>query len=77
MTLFFNLNVNDVFDNVLHLRLFHNMKKKNLKQIVKMNKRFSEKQKHDINYWKLHDDEVQNQRKHITEIIIFFNIVLI
>ena len=28
MTSFFNLNVNDVFDNVSHLRFFYNMKKK-------------------------------------------------
>ena len=30
MTSFFNLNVNDVFDNVSHLRLLHNMKKKKI-----------------------------------------------
>ena len=28
MILFFNLNVNDAFDNVSHTRFFHNMKKR-------------------------------------------------
>ena len=49
MTSFLSLNVNEVFDNMLHSRLFHNIKK-NIKQIVKMNERFSEKQKHYINH---------------------------
>ena len=30
MTLFFNLNVSDVFDNVLHIRFFHNIKKRRI-----------------------------------------------
>ena len=30
MTLFFNLNVNDVFDNVSHLHFLHNIKKKRI-----------------------------------------------
>ena len=30
ITLFFNLNVNDAFDNILHFRLFYNMKKKKI-----------------------------------------------
>ena len=42
-----------------------------------MNEEFFEEQKHDINYRKLHDDETQNQRKHIAKFIIFFNVVFI
>ena len=77
MKLFFNLNVKNVFDNMLHLRLLYNIKKKNFRQIVKMNKNFFEKQKHDINYRKSHDNKTQNQRKYITKFIILFNIVFI
>ena len=40
-----------------------------------MNEEFSEKQKHDIDYRRLHDNETQNQRKHIAKFIIFFNVV--
>ena len=60
MTLFLNLNVSEVFDNVLHFRLLHNIRKKNIKQIVKMSERFSEKQKYHINYRKIHADETLN-----------------
>ena len=42
-----------------------------------MNKKLFEKQKHDINYRKSHNDETQNQRKHIAEFIIFFNVIFI
>ena len=42
-----------------------------------MNKNFSEKQKHNIDYKKSHNDETQSQREHITKIIIFFNVVFI
>ena len=40
-----------------------------------MNEELFEEQKHDIDYRRSHDDETQNQRKHIAEFIIFFNIV--
>ena len=50
MTSLFSLNVSDVFDNVLHFQLFHNMKKKNLKQIVKMSEKLYKKQKHNNDY---------------------------
>ena len=50
MISFFNLNVSKVFDNVSHFRFLYNMKKKDFKQIVKMNERFFEKQKHNINH---------------------------
>ena len=42
-----------------------------------MNKKLSEKQKHDINYRRSHDDETQNQREHIVKFIIFFDVVFI
>ena len=42
-----------------------------------MNEKLFEKQKHDIDYQKSHDDETQNQRKHITKFIIFFDVVFI
>ena len=42
-----------------------------------MSKKFFEKQKHDIDHWRSHDDEAQNQREHIAEIIIFFNVVFV
>ena len=42
-----------------------------------MSKKFSKKQKHNIDYKELHDDETQNQRKHIAKIIIFFDIVFV
>ena len=42
-----------------------------------MNEEFFEKQKHDIDYWKSHDDEMQNQRKHIAKFIILFDVVFI
>ena len=42
-----------------------------------MNEEFSEKQKHDIDYQKSHNDETQNQRKHIAKFIIFFNVVFV
>ena len=41
-----------------------------------MNKRFFEEQKHDINYWKLHNDKAQNQRKYIVKFIIFLMLYL-
>ena len=40
-----------------------------------MNEEFSEEQKHDIDYRRSHDDGAQDQRKHITKLIIFFNVV--
>ena len=40
-----------------------------------MSEKLSEKQKHDINYRKSYDNETQNQRKHIAEFIIFFNVI--
>ena len=40
-----------------------------------MNEELSEKQKHDIDYRKSHNDETQNQRKHIAEFITFLNAV--
>ena len=40
-----------------------------------MNKKLFEKQKYNINRRILHDDETQNQRKHIAKFIIFFNII--
>ena len=43
MILFFNLNASDVFDNVLHIQFLYNMKKKDVEQIVKINRKFSEK----------------------------------
>ena len=52
-------------------------KKKNFRQIVKINKRLSEKQKHDIDYKKSYDDKTQNQHKHIAEIIVFFDVVFV
>ena len=42
-----------------------------------MNEEFFKEQEHDINYQKLHDDETQDQRKHITKFIIFLNIVFV
>ena len=42
-----------------------------------MNEELSEEQKHNINYQKLHDDETQNQRKHIAKFIIFFNVMFV
>ena len=42
-----------------------------------MNEELSEKQKHDIDYQKLHDDGTQSQRKHITKFIIFFDVVFV
>ena len=42
-----------------------------------MNEEFSEEQKHDIDYWRLYDNEMQNQRKHIAEFIILFDVVFI
>ena len=51
MTSFFSLNVNDVFDNVLHSCFFSQYKKKkNFKQIIKMNEKLFKEQKHDIIY---------------------------
>ena len=56
--LFFNLNVNETFDNVSHFRfLYNNKKKKNFEQIVKINQKLSEKQKHNIDHKKSYDDE--------------------
>ena len=40
-----------------------------------MNEKLFKKQKHNIDYQKSHDDEVQNQRKHIAEFIILFDIL--
>ena len=57
MTLFFNLNVNDVFDNMSYFRFLYNIKKKSLRQIVKMNEKPFKEQKHDINYRRTHDNE--------------------
>ena len=57
----FNLNVNNAFDNVSHLRFLYNMKKRKIfKQIIKINEKLSEKQKHNIDYRKTHDDKAQN-----------------
>ena len=42
-----------------------------------MSEKFSEKQKHDIDYRKSHDDEAQNQRKYIAKFIIFFDVVFV
>ena len=42
-----------------------------------MNEKLSEKQKHDIDYRKSYNDKTQNQRKHITKFIIFFNVVFV
>ena len=42
-----------------------------------MNKRFSEKQKYDINYQKSYDDEAQNQREYIAKLIVFFNVIFV
>ena len=42
-----------------------------------MNEKLFEEQKHDINYWKSHNDETQNQRKHIAKFIIFFDVVFV
>ena len=50
-------------------------KKKNFKQIVKMNERFSKKQKYNINCRKSHDNGAQNQREHIAKFIAFLNVV--
>ena len=36
-----------------------------------MNERLFEEQKHDIDYWKLYDNKMQNQRKHIIKFIVF------
>ena len=41
MTSFFNLNVNEAFDNVLHFHLFHNMKKRKVSdKLLKWIKKF-------------------------------------
>ena len=40
-----------------------------------MNEELFEKQKHDIDYRKSHDDEAQNQRKHIAKFIFFLDVV--
>ena len=42
-----------------------------------MSEEFSEKQKHDINYQKSHNDETQNQRKHIAKLIILFDVIFV
>ena len=42
-----------------------------------MSEKFSEEQKHDINYRKSYNDEAQNQRKHIIKFIIFLNVVFV
>ena len=42
-----------------------------------MNEEFSEKQKHDINYRRLHDEKMQNQHKHIVKLIIFFDVIFV
>ena len=75
--LFLNLNVSEAFDNVLHSQLLYNIRKKNIKQIVKINERFSEKQKHYIDHRKIHANETLNQREHIAKFFIFFNIIFI
>ena len=35
------------------------------------------KQKHNIDYRKLYNDETQSQRKHIAKFIIFLNVVFV
>ena len=42
-----------------------------------MNKRFFEKQKHDIDYRRTYNDETQNQRTYIIKLIIFSNVVFV
>ena len=42
-----------------------------------MNKKLFEKQKHDIDHWRLHNDEAQNQREHIVKVIDFFDVVFV
>ena len=42
-----------------------------------MNEEFSEKQKHDIDHRKSHDDKAQNQREHIINFIVFLDIVFV
>ena len=40
-----------------------------------MSRKLFEKQKHDIDYRRSHDDKTQNQREHIAKFIIFFDVV--
>ena len=42
-----------------------------------MNERFSEKQKYYINHREIHADETSNQREHIAELFIFFDIIFV
>ena len=42
-----------------------------------MNEKLSKKQKHDIDYRKSYNDEMQSQRKHIAKFIILFDVVFV
>ena len=42
-----------------------------------MNERLFKEQKHNINYRKIYDDEMQSQRKYIAKIIILLSAVFI
>ena len=52
-------------------------KKKSIKQIVKINEKFSEKQKYHIDHRKIYAGETLNQRKHIAEFFILFDIIFV
>ena len=40
-----------------------------------MNEKFSEKQKHHIDHRKIHTSKTSNQREHIAELFILFDII--
>ena len=42
-----------------------------------MSEKLFKKQKHDIDYQKLYNDETQNQRKHIAKLIILFDVIFV
>ena len=73
MTLFFNLNVNNAFDNVSHLRLLYNIRRKNFKQTAKINKKLFKK-----NITLIVKDHIMTKRKisvNISQNLLFFSIL--
>ena len=72
------LNVNEIFDNVFHAKLIHNLKKKMHKSQNKtLNNELFSKQNHDHQIQRNMHEKCQHKHKNISKLVIFINIVFV
>ena len=72
-----SLNEKSAFNNVVHSKLLHDIKKKSSQTASQICEELFEKlMHHDHNQW-LHDDEMQHERWHITKFFTIINIIFV